>query len=304
MSEQKGQAAIDSVLREDRVFPPPESFAAEAFVPSREHYNELYRRSVQDPVQFWGEMAARLRWSRPWQRVLDWEPPFARWFVGGKINVAYNCLDRHLNGPRRNKAAIIWEGEPGEQRVLTYQELHREVCRFANVLKALGVQKGDRVAIYMPMIPEVAIAMLACARIGATHSVVFGGFSRRGARATASTTPAPRWSSPPTAAGAAGSVVPLKDNVDEALADAPSVENVVVVRRTGASVPMNARPRPLVARADGRGLGRLPAPSRSTASTRSSSSTPAARPASRRASAHDRRLPAGTPPARPSGSST
>jgi acetyl-CoA synthetase len=239
MSEDKGLSAIDSVLREDRVFPPPESFAADAYVPSREHYNELYRRSVEDPSGFWGEMAARLRWSTPWERVLDWEPPNAKWFVGGTINVSDNCLDRHLNGPRRNKAAIIWEGEPGERRVLTYHALHREVCKFANVLKGLGVAKGDRVGIYLPMIPEAAIAMLACARIGATHSVVFGGFSAEALRdrmndATAKVVV--------TADGGyrRGAVVPLKKNVDHAMRETPSVKDVVVVRRTGETVPMQS----------------------------------------------------------------
>ncbi len=237
MSEDKGQSAIDSVLREDRVFAPPEAFAADAYVPSREHYNELYRRSVEDPSGFWGEMAARLRWSKPWERVLDWEPPNAKWFVGGTINIADNCLDRHLNGPRRNKAAIIWEGEPGERRVLTYHALHREVCQFANVLKGLGVKKGDRVGIYLPMIPEAAVAMLACARIGATHSVVFGGFSAEALRdrmndATASVVV--------TADGGyrRGNIVPLKKNVDDAMRETPSVKDVIVVRRTGEKIAM------------------------------------------------------------------
>src|SRR5881397_2615072 len=160
MSNPTGQAAIDSVLKEHRVFPPPEHLSRRASVPSRARYDELYRRSVEDPEGFWGEMAGRLRWTTRWERVLDW----------------------HLTGPRRNKAAIVWEGEPGDRRVLTYHALHREVCRFANVLKALGVKAGDRVGIYLPMVPEAAIAMLACARIGAIHSVVFGGFSAEALR--------------------------------------------------------------------------------------------------------------------------
>src|SRR5438094_732557 len=194
MSNPTGQAAIDSVLKEHRVFPPPEHFSRRASVPSRARYDELYRRSVQDPEGFWSEMAGRLRWTTRWERVLDWQPPFAKWFVGGRLNIADNCLDRHLAGPHRNKEAIVWEGEPGDRRVLTYHALHREVCRFANVLKALGVRAGDRVGIYLPMVPEAAIAMLACARIGAIHGVVFGGFSAKApprrappSRSTAST---------------------------------------------------------------------------------------------------------------------
>jgi acetyl-CoA synthetase len=184
-------------------------------------------------------MALRLRWSAPWQRVLDWQPPFAKWFVGGRLNVSENCLDRHLTGARRNKAAIIWEGEPGERRVLTYQSLHREVCRCANALRALGVRSGDRVGIYLPMIPEAAIAMLACARIGATHSVVFGGFSAEALRDRMNDAAA---TVVITADGGyrRGAVVPLKANVDAALTGVPSVQHVIVVRRTGDPVPMQA----------------------------------------------------------------
>ena len=140
-------------------------------------YRRMYNESIHSPEKFWGAMAEELFWHKKWAKILRWKLPFAQWFVGGKINVSYNCLDRHLTTWRKNKAAIIWEGEPGESRTLTYADLHREVCRFANVLKKLGVEKGDRVVIYMPMIPELPIVMLACARIGATHSVIFGGFS-------------------------------------------------------------------------------------------------------------------------------
>jgi len=239
MSETKGQAAIDSVLREERVFPPPDEFSRHAHVPDRARYDALYQWSVDDPEGFWREMAGRLRWLTPFQRVLDWQPPFAQWFVGGRLNIADNCLDRHLSGPRRNKAALIWEGEPGERRVLTYHALHREVCRFANVLKGLGVGAGDRVGIYLPMIPEAAIAMLACARIGATHSVVFGGFSAEALRDRMNDAEA---SVLVTADGGwrRGAVVPLKANVDDALAGVPSIRSVVVVRRTGEPVPMTA----------------------------------------------------------------
>src|SRR5881398_3581512 len=239
MSETKGQAAIDSVLREERVFPPPDEFSRHAHVPDRARYDALYQWSVDDPEGFWREMAGRLRWLTPFQRVLDWQPPFAQWFVGGRLNIADNCLDRHLSGPRRNKAALIWEGEPGERRVLTYHALHREVCRFANVLKGLGVRAGDRVGIYLPMIPEAAIAMLACARIGATHSVVFGGFSAEALRDRMNDSEATVLV---TADGGhrRGAIVPLKANVDAAVAGVPTIRSVVVVRRTGDAVPMTA----------------------------------------------------------------
>jgi len=239
MSDATDPATIDSVLRETRVFPPPAGFAARASISGRAQYDALYRRSVDDPEGFWAEMATRLRWSTPWTQVLDWQAPFSRWFVGGSLNVADNCLDRHVEGPRRNKAAIIWVGEPeGETRVLTYQALHREVCRFANVLKRLGVKKGDRVGIYLPMIPEAAVAMLACARIGATHGVVFGGFSAEALRDRMNDAQA---SVIVTADGGyrRGAIVPLKANVDDAVAESPSVKDVVVVRRTGEQVAMH-----------------------------------------------------------------
>src|SRR5436309_2601268 len=239
MSNPTGQAAIDSVLKEHRVFPPPEHFSRRASVPSRARYDELYRRSVEDPEGFWGEMAGRLRWTTRWEPLPDGQPPFAKWFVGGRLNIADNCLDRHLAGPRRNKAAIVWEGEPGDRRVLTYHALHREVCRFANVLKGLGVRAGDRVGIYLPMIPEAAIAMLACARIGATHSVVFGGFSAEALRDRMNDAEATVLV---TADGGhrRGAIVPLKANVDAAVAGVPTIRSVVVVRRTGDAVPMTA----------------------------------------------------------------
>ncbi len=239
MSDPTTQATINSVLREDRVFAPPAAFVTQAGISGRAAYDALYKRSVDDPEGFWAEMAKELRWQQPWTKVLDWQPPFAKWFVGGRLNLSENCLDRHLDGPRRNKAAIIWEGEPGERRVLTYFELHREVCRFANVLAGLGVKSGDRVGLYLPMIPEAAIAMLACARIGATHSVVFGGFSAEALRDRMNDA---RASVIVTADGGyrRGAVVPLKANVDAAIAECPTVKDVVVVRRTGASIPMAA----------------------------------------------------------------
>ncbi|CCQ53729.1 Acetyl-coenzyme A synthetase [Crocosphaera watsonii WH 0005] len=167
---------VESILHEDRVFPPAADFSNNAHIKSLQDYEQLYEKAKSDPETFWAELAEQeLHWFQKWDQVLDWKPPFAKWFVNGKINMSYNCLDRHLTTWRRNKAAIIWEGEPGDSRTLTYGELHREVCQFANVLKDMGVEKGDRVGIYMPMVPEAAIAMLACTRIGAPHSVVLGG---------------------------------------------------------------------------------------------------------------------------------
>src|SRR5438270_2307545 len=168
---------ITSVLHETRLVPPPAGFAARAHVPSAAEADRLAAWAARDPEGFWAEQAKRLNWFKPWDKTLIWNPPHAKWFEGGTLNASYNCLDRHLDGPRRNKAALVWEGEPGDSRVLRYQDLHREVCKFANVLKKLGIKAGDRVTLYMPMVPELAIAMLACARIGATHSVIFGGFS-------------------------------------------------------------------------------------------------------------------------------
>ena len=168
---------IESLQGEVPSFPPSSEFAAQAAIKSREEYDALCKRAEADPEAYWAEQASKLDWFKPWDKVLEWNPPFAKWFVGGQINLAHNCLDRHLDGPRRDKPAIIWEGEPGDVRTLSYAELHTEVCRFANALKGLGIESGDRVGIYMPMVPEAAISMLACARIGAIHSVVFGGFS-------------------------------------------------------------------------------------------------------------------------------
>ncbi|WP_428265390.1 acetate--CoA ligase [Haliangium sp.] len=220
---------IESVLHEQRVFQPAKAFADAARVKSMEEYEALYRRADEDPAGFWAEVAQELHWFEPWKEVLEWSLPDAKWFVGGKTNLAYNCLDRHLSGPRRNKAALIWEGEPGDQRTLTYQQLHREVCRFANALTGLGVKSGDRVAIYMPMVPEAAIAMLACARIGAPHSVVFGGFS---AEALADRIEDAGVRTVITADGGwrRGKILPLKDSVDKAL-ERCEVDNVVVLER-------------------------------------------------------------------------
>ncbi|SRR5579885_916704 len=228
---------IESRLIEKRVFKPPGDFVKAARVKSLGQYRRLYRESIQQPAKFWAREAGELLWRTRWNRLLEWKAPFAKWFVGGKLNASENCLDRHLTGPRRNKAAIIWEGEPGEKRTLTYQQLHREVCRFANVLKCNNVRKGDRVIIYLPNIPEAAIAMLACARIGAVHSVVFGGFSSESIRDRILDSGA---AVVVTADGAyrRGAIVPLKKNVDEALRNGVSVRRVIVFRRAGNEVQM------------------------------------------------------------------
>jgi acetyl-CoA synthetase len=231
------QVDIESVLKEERVFEPPKDFSAKAHIKSIQDYEALYKHAQDDPESFWASMAQELDWSKPWEKVLEWDPPFAKWFIGGRTNIAHNCLDRHLTTARKNKAAIIWEGEPGDERILTYQALHREVCKFANVLKQIGVKTGDRVAIYMPMVPELPIAMLACARIGATHSVVFGGFSADALRDRINDAQA---KVVVTADGGyrRGGDAALKPNCDVALADTPSIEHVVVVRRTGQDVHM------------------------------------------------------------------
>ena len=224
-------ANIDALLQETRRFPPSTEFAAAANVrdPS------VYQRAQDDPEGFWAEAANRLDWYQRWDRVLEWNAPWAKWFVGGQLNASYNCVDRHIATWRRNKAAIIWEGEPGDTRVLTYRDLYREVNLFAAVLRDLGIQKGDRVAFYMPMIPELAIGMLACARIGAPHTVIFGGFSAEALRDRINDSQAKLCV---TADGGwrRGSVVPLKDTTDAAVAECPSIEHVLVVRRVGAEV--------------------------------------------------------------------
>jgi acetyl-CoA synthetase len=233
------KADIESVLKEERIFEPPKDFSAKAHIQSFQDYEKLYKQAEEDPEGFWAGIAKELEWFKPWDTVLEWNPPFAKWFVGGRTNIAYNCLDRHLTTARKNKAAIIWEGEPGEERILTYQALHREVCRFANVLKSISVKTGDRVAIYMPMIPELPIAMLACARIGATHSIVFGGFSADALRDRINDAQA---KVVVTADGGyrRGAEIPLKKAVDEALQQTPSIEHVIVYRRTGGPIHMEA----------------------------------------------------------------
>jgi acetyl-CoA synthetase len=236
------QSTIESILQEERLFVPSTEFSQNARINSPEDYQQLYQQSIANPEKFWSDIAAReLHWFQPWDTVLDWQPPFARWFVNGKLNLSYNCLDRHLGNGRRDKLALIWEGEPGDSRSFTYAQLHREVCQMANVLKQLGVQKGDRVGIYLPMIPEAAIAMLACARIGAPHTVVFGGFSAEALR-TRLQDAAARVVITADGGWRKDAIVPLKEQVDRALSDGavPSVQQVLVVNRTGQPVKMVA----------------------------------------------------------------
>jgi len=219
-------ADIDVLLQENRRFAPPADFAREALVADQ----GVYQYAARDPEGYWAEMAEQLEWFRRWDRVLDWQPPRANWFLGGTLNASVNCLDRHVRGVRRNKAALVWEGEPGDRRTLTYWELYVEVNRFANVLHGLGVKRGDRVAIYLPLIPECAIAMLACARVGAIHSVVFGGFSPESLRDRINDA---KCEVLITADGGyrRGQVIPLKRNADRALEETPSIRHVVVVQR-------------------------------------------------------------------------
>jgi acetyl-CoA synthetase len=231
---------IESHLKEKRVFKPAKEFAQKARIKNLAQYQRMYRESIKRPDKFWSREASELLWQKRWRKVLEWKAPFAKWFIGGKLNLSENCLDRHLTTHRRNKAAIIWEGEPGEKRTLTYQQLYREVCRFANVLKRNKIGKGDRIIIYMPTIPEVAIAMLACARIGAVHSVVFGGFSAESIRDRIHDSGAIALV---TADGSyrRGGIVPLKKNVDDALrgpAAAGSVKRVIVFQRAHNEIHM------------------------------------------------------------------
>jgi acetyl-CoA synthetase len=236
MSDHKDHPEIDDLLREHRTFAPPPDFRARAVAGDE----SIYAEADRDPEAFWAKLAGELEWSTPWDTVLDWQPPHAKWFVGGRINASVNCLDRHLRSARRNKAALIWEGEPGDRRTLTYFDLHRQVSTFANVLKSLGVTRGDRVALYLPLIPELAIAMLACARIGAVHSVVFGGFSAESLRDRINDSSCRLLV---TADGGyrRGQIVALKKVADQAVAGTPSIEHVVVVQRAGAALAVELK---------------------------------------------------------------
>ncbi|MCH8044632.1 MAG: acetate--CoA ligase [Planctomycetes bacterium] len=233
----KSSGQIDTVMREERLFPPSAEFVAKADIDSMAAYETLWNEAEADPEAFWGKLAAELHWFKPFETVLEWDEPFAKWFVGGQTNVSYNCLDAHLGTERENKTAILWEGEPGDERSFTYKELHAEVCKFANVLKTLGIGRGDVVSIYMPMVPELAIAMLACTRIGAVHSVIFAGFSAA-AIADRNGDASAKLQLTSDAAWRRGKQLPLKATIDEALAKSPSVEKCVVLRRVGNDVTM------------------------------------------------------------------
>ena len=228
---------LDSTLREFRVFPPPPEFSARAHIKSLEEYETLYKQSIDDPETFWAGVANDLHWFKRWDKVLEWNEPWAKWFVGGKLNLCYNCVDRHALGPRAGKTALIWEGEPGEIRRLTYAELHVEVQRFANALKSLGIKKGDRVAVYMGMTPELAIALLACARIGAVHSVIFGGFAANAIADRVNDSSCVAILTQDSSYRRGGEIQ-LKRTVDEAMNACPTVKHVVVYRRTGSPVTM------------------------------------------------------------------
>jgi acetyl-CoA synthetase len=238
MSEsEKTSGQIDTVMQEERLFPPSEEFAGRCQLDSLAAYEKLYEEAKQDPVAFWERLAREeLHWFKDFDQTLEWDEPFAKWFVGGETNVSYNCLDAHLES-RGNKAAIIWEGEPGDQRTLTYEQLHHEVCKFSNVLKKLGVGTGDVVSIYMPMVPELAIAMLACARVGAIHSVIFAGFSAE-AIAERNNDASAKLQITADAAWRRGKPLPLKATVDEALEKSVTVEKCVVLQRVGNDVTM------------------------------------------------------------------
>ena len=222
---------MESVMQENRSFPPTKEFCEKAHINGMEAYKEMYERSIADPEAFWAEVANDLHWFKKWDKVLDEsEKPFFKWFSGAKTNLCYNCVDKHLDGPNRNKAAIIWEGEPGEEKVLTFQDLHREICKFANGLKSLGIKKGDKVAIYLPMVPELVIATLACARIGAVHTVIFAGFSAESIKDRVDDSGA-KIVITEDGSYRRGKPLALKDIVDEGVENCSSIEHLIVVKR-------------------------------------------------------------------------
>ena len=229
---------VQTVMQEDRLFPPPAEFAAKARIGSLAAYEAMWKEAAGDIEKFWGKLAGELHWFSPFSKVLEWNEPFAKWFVGGKTNASYNCLDVHLNSPERNKAALIWEGEPGEERTLTYQQLHHQVCKFANVLKRLGMKQGDVASIYMPQVPELVIAMLACARIGVIHSVIFGGFSSE-AIADRNNDAGAKLVITADGGWRRGQQLQLKATVDAALAKSPTVKHCIVLHRMGLPVEMH-----------------------------------------------------------------
>ena len=236
MSDQSGQ--IDTVMHEERLFPPSAEFASQARIKSLAEYQSLWDRAKSDPPAFWAELAREeLHWFEPFNETLVWDEPYAQWFVGGKTNVSYNCLDRNIDQGLGDRTAILWEGEPGDSCSLTYAELHREVCKFANCLKQLGVGEGDVVSIYMPMVPELAIAMLACARIGAIHSVIFAGFSAESI-ADRNNDASAKLQITADAAWRRGKPLALKQTVDEALTKSSTVKKCVVLNRVNEGVHM------------------------------------------------------------------
>src|SRR5438874_7295640 len=231
-TETKSSTALETFSREDRTFPPPKAFAAQANAKDP----AIYERAAKDLEGFWAEQARTLTWRKPFDKVLEWEAPYAKWFLGGELNISENCLDRHVRAGKGSKVAYHWEGEPGDARTITYQDLLDETSRAANALRALGVRKGDRVAIYMPMIPELPAAMLACARIGAPFTVVFGGFSAEALSGRINDSEAQVLITADGGYRKVG-IVPLKKNADEAIALTKGVEKVLVVRRTKQDVP-------------------------------------------------------------------
>ncbi len=238
MNQESSEGQVDSVMVESRLFPPSDEFVAKSRVQGMEGYQELYDRAAADPEAFWaGEARAHLHWFEPFTKTLEWDNPFAKWFVGGRTNVSYNCLDAHIAAGNGDRTAILWEGEPGDTRTITYLELHKEVSQFANVLKKVGVKQGDVVSIYMPMTPELAIAMLACARIGAVHSVIFAGFSAE-AIADRNNDAGAKVQLTSDGLHRRGKVLPLKETVDQALAKSPTVETCIVLRRVGNDAPI------------------------------------------------------------------